>query len=107
MARAKTQLYEGGHRVPAIAWWPGRIQANRVSRELSMTVDLSPTFLDLAGLSVSASKSDGVSLESHLLRDRALPERTVYWNSGPKVRKPCVGSIGNWFAFRNGLNSST
>jgi len=78
----KHELYEGGHRVPAIAWWPGRIQANRVSRELSMTVDLSPTFLDLAGLSVSASKSDGVSLESHLLRDCALPERTVYWNSG-------------------------
>ena len=49
-----------------------------------MTVDLSPTFLDLAGLSVSASNSDGVSLESHLLRDDALPERTVYWKSGRK-----------------------
>ena len=80
----KHELYEGGHRVPAIAWWPGRIQANRVSHELSMTVDLSPTLLDLAGLNVSASKSDGVSLESHLLRDRELPERTVFWKRGRK-----------------------
>ena len=80
----KHGLHEGGHRVPAIAWWPGRIQAHRVSDELSMTFDLSPTFLDLAGLDVSASKSDGLSLGAHLQRDDALPERTVFWKSGRK-----------------------
>jgi arylsulfatase A-like enzyme len=76
----KHGLYEGGHRVPAIAWWPGTIQAGRVANELCMTADLMPTFLELAGL--AAGESDGISLASHLLRQEALPERTIFWRNG-------------------------
>jgi len=40
---------EGGMRVPAIAWWPGRIPAGRTCDELCSTMDLLPTFARLAG----------------------------------------------------------
>ena len=46
----KTEVYEGGHRVPSIAWWPGRIEPS-VSADTIMSFDLFPTFLSLAGAS--------------------------------------------------------
>ena len=36
-------------REPALAWWPGKIPAGKVSSELACTLDLYPTFLALAG----------------------------------------------------------
>jgi arylsulfatase A-like enzyme len=40
---------EGAFRMPMIAWWPGRIPANSVCEELATTMDLLPTFAQLAG----------------------------------------------------------
>ena len=46
----KGQSYEGGFRVPMIAWWPGVIPADMICDEPSMNIDFFPTFLALAGL---------------------------------------------------------
>ena len=46
----KGQSYEGGFRVPFVAWWPGRLPAGSVSDVPTMNIDLFPTFLGLAGL---------------------------------------------------------
>lgn len=43
----KGSSYEGGMRVPAIAWWPGTIQP-QTSAALATTMDLFPTILNLA-----------------------------------------------------------
>jgi arylsulfatase A len=40
---------EGGFRVPAIMWWPGKIQAGTVCSELCTTMDIMPTLAYLAG----------------------------------------------------------
>ena len=40
---------EGAFRVPAIAWWPGRIAPGTVCRELATNMDLMPTLTRLAG----------------------------------------------------------
>lgn len=40
----KHSTYEGGMRVPAIFWWPGRIKANMISTALATTMDFLPTF---------------------------------------------------------------
>lgn len=64
-------LWEGGHRVPAIAAWPGRI-APGTSDALALTMDLMPTLLELAG----------VSLAGVLLRGEALAPRQVFWSYG-------------------------
>lgn len=45
---AKASTYEGGMRVPAIAWWPGTIKPNVVQTAVATTMDLYPTLLHLA-----------------------------------------------------------
>jgi len=45
----KGQTWEGGQRVPCIAWWPGRIPAGTDCNELTAAFDLFPTFAGLAG----------------------------------------------------------
>ena len=46
----KGQSYEGGYRVPMIAWGPGHIPADSVCGEPAMSIDFFPTFVALAGL---------------------------------------------------------
>ncbi|MGB5527651.1 MAG: sulfatase [Gemmatimonadota bacterium] len=46
---SKASTWEGGLRVPAIAWWPGRLPAGRSSPELGTVMDLFPTIANLAG----------------------------------------------------------
>lgn len=50
MARGKFDIYEAGNKVPFMVSWPGKINKGVVSSELVSTVDLVPTFLDVAGL---------------------------------------------------------
>jgi arylsulfatase len=47
--RDKTTAFEGGIRVPAIAWYPSMIDAGTRSDELATVMDILPTFLELAG----------------------------------------------------------
>jgi arylsulfatase A-like enzyme len=78
----KSDLYEGGTRVPAIAWWPGKIKPGSESKEVVMAMDLLPTFLDVTG-NVSSVKPghelDGRSAKSVLLNNTAYDTRMVYW----------------------------
>lgn len=86
----KNTVWEGGHRVPAIAWWPGKIAAGTESDQLSISLDLMPTILDLAGVDTPAGyKSDGISLKSHLKTGEDLGNRKLFWN-GLAMRD------GNW-----------
>ncbi len=67
----KGQSYEGGFRVPFIAWWPGHIPAGAVSALPAMNIDLLPTFLGLAGVSLPADRIiDGVDLWPVLAKER-------------------------------------
>jgi len=45
----KADIWEGGHRVPFLVRWPGRIAAGSVRDELFCLTDLFPTFVALAG----------------------------------------------------------
>jgi arylsulfatase len=47
----KGTLREGGNRVPAIAWMPGRIAANSKNHEIAGGLDLMATFASVAGIS--------------------------------------------------------
>lgn len=49
MARGKVTAYEGGMRVPFIARWPNVVPAGERSKALVSTIDLLPTFVDVAG----------------------------------------------------------
>ncbi|MEM7697370.1 MAG: sulfatase-like hydrolase/transferase, partial [Verrucomicrobiota bacterium] len=41
--------WEGGHRIPFLARWPGRIPAGTVNSQLATTMDLLPTLLAMTG----------------------------------------------------------
>ncbi len=58
---AKGTSWEGGVRVPAILWAPGRVPAGRESRAIVSTLDVLPTFAALAGIRPSSDRLlDGV-----------------------------------------------
>ena len=76
----KGTVWEGGHRVPAIAWWPGTIAPNRVADELAISLDLCPTMCDMAGVSAPDGHFDGIGLNA-LLRGEGEPRpRHLFWN---------------------------
>lgn len=82
----KIGMHEGGHRVPCIAWWPGRIAADTETPAVTMTMDWLPTFLELVGITApspdDARALDGVSLVPLLLRGESPAERTLFWRTG-------------------------
>lgn len=84
----KGSVWEGGHRVPAIAMWPGKIRPGSVSEQLCISLDLMPTMLELAGASddVKADRPfDGVSLASHMLEQESIGRRQLFWQHGSSV----------------------
>lgn len=100
---SKYGVYEGGHRVPAIAWWPGVIAAGRVSDETAISMDLFPTAAALAGTAAPEGVViDGVDL-GPLLRGRGgLPERTLFWRCQPSNRGPLwAARQGPWKLVRD------
>ncbi len=78
----KGSVYEGGHKVPFIAWWPGRIEAGTESKTPGITLDVMPTLISLAGAKPSSARPlDGVDLSPVLFERRALPGRPLFWAS--------------------------
>lgn len=75
----KGSLYEGGHRVPAIAWWPGQIEGGTSWSEPLMSIDVMPTLLSLAGVETRSSSLDGVDFSPVFLQGQSLTERPLYW----------------------------
>ncbi|MFW5846435.1 MAG: sulfatase, partial [Planctomycetota bacterium] len=76
----KGSLWEGGHRVPAAACWPGSIPAGGVVDATCMGMDLLPTMLALAGVSCpSGLQLDGVDLSPVLRGTGELPGRRLFW----------------------------
>ena len=75
----KAHVWEGGHRVPAMAWWPDRIRVG-VSDRLVGSLDLMPTILQLAGVEAPQDRPlDGVDLRRYLRRGHQGGERTLFW----------------------------
>jgi arylsulfatase A len=82
----KGDVFEGGHRVPAIARWPGRIKRETITQEITMTMDLMPTYLELAGVKVSGLNSkntlDGRTLAPVLFKGKTMSKRALFWRKG-------------------------
>jgi arylsulfatase A-like enzyme len=93
----KTQLYEGGHRVPTIVSWPGRI-GPAVTTATGHSVDLLPTMAALAGVGSDQFETDGVDLSPLLFDGQPLPDRTLFW----RARSQAAVRSGAWKLYRNG-----
>ncbi|WP_116126484.1 sulfatase [Lewinella sp. IMCC34183] len=75
----KGTTWEGGHRVPAIFWWPGHISPATV-RGVGTTLDLLPTLSALAGVAVPDDRLiDGVDLSATLLEGAESPRQEMIY----------------------------
>jgi arylsulfatase A-like enzyme len=50
----KFQTWEGGVRMPAIAWWPGQIPPHGATSAMASSLDVFATVVELAGLDLDA-----------------------------------------------------
>lgn len=93
----KTEVYEGGHRVPCIASWPGRIRPG-VTDATAASFDLFPTFAQVAGVATGGIALEGASLQRVLFERRPVAERTLFW----RIRNHRAARRGAWKLVRIG-----
>jgi len=105
----KGDSFEGGIRVPGIAYWPGKIKAGSKSRELVHMSDWYSTFAELAGLDVEKEKKDGVSAVSILKGEKGKREHISIISAGRHAlissKFALVGSTENYQRSVNNLLS--
>lgn len=103
----KTELLEGGLRVPAIVCWAGRIPPGRVCEQVSAGMDWMPTLLAAAGVSPDPGyPPDGVDILPQLTGRAAPVERSLFWRYKANAQRAArVGDfkflkiLGNTFLF--------
>ena len=78
----KSELYEGGIRVPLIASWTGHLPENAVSSHVTSNVDLYPTLLATAAVAPAAEQIlDGRSILNQLKDpNQSQPSAALYWH---------------------------
>ncbi len=84
----KRSTWEGGIRVPTLAWWPGKIAPGSVCDAVAGTIDLLPTCVALAGGSVPAEPLiDGRDISPLLFgKSKQSPREAHYYFSGYKLQ---------------------
>lgn len=75
----KSQLYEGGIRVPLIVRWPGVVPPGGTTTALVSTTDLAATLLDVAGVQ-PAAPIDGAAFTSILRGEPAVLRGPLFWH---------------------------
>jgi arylsulfatase A-like enzyme len=98
----KGSLYEGGHRVPFIARWPGRIAAGGTSGQLTGHVDTLATFAALTGQRLPTDAGpDSFNVLPALLGERGAKgrEHLVLQNNN---QAPLALREGDWVLIQKG-----
>lgn len=101
----KRDLYEGGIRVPFIAYWPGKIKPSVINQPAALW-DMYSTFLQLAGVQFK-NKIDGVSLVPTLLNNaKQKQHKYFYWEFHENEGRQAV-RWGNWKGVRFAVNKNS
>ena len=89
----KSTMWEGGLRVPFIAWWPGKLPAGVVTDEFLTSLELMPTFAAVSGAKPRAGvKLDGFDMLPILRGERKSPRTEMYWER----RSQRAARVGKW-----------
>jgi arylsulfatase A-like enzyme len=76
----KTELLEGGLRIPTVIRWPGRVPPGGVSEQVTIHMDWLPTLLAAADTAPEpACPTDGVNLLPCLTQGAAPAPRKLFW----------------------------
>ncbi|MFM2171935.1 MAG: Arylsulfatase [Verrucomicrobiota bacterium] len=91
----KGSTWDGGMRVPCLAWMPGRIKP-AVSSQMVQAMDWFPTAISMAGAKLPEGLAfDGTNLSALLFEQQSLPERPYFFYRGPHL---FACRIGPWKA---------
>ncbi|MFA6562625.1 MAG: sulfatase-like hydrolase/transferase [Verrucomicrobiia bacterium] len=89
----KSAMWEGGLRVPFIAWWPGHVPAGKVTDEFLTSLELLPTFAAAAGAKLTTGvKLDGFDLLPILRGEKKSPRAEMFWQR----RSDKAARVGQW-----------
>ncbi len=104
----KTDLHEGGIRVPMFVVWPEHITTGTHTFQTMHMVDILPTISDLVGIDTGGLKLDGKSMRKDWTKGEELATDHHYWqmdlythfqNQGPKPT-PYATSVVRWKAWK-------
>ena len=110
----KSQLYEGGIRVPLIVSWPKEIPQNKTSEQPTSNVDFYPTLLKAANITPDKSQAlDGVSILQTFRNPEVAPTRkALHWHY-PLEKPHFLGGrssgairVGDWKLIENFTENS-
>jgi len=90
----KMDVYEGGIRIPFIAYWKGKIKAGSISDLISGHWDMFNTFAELAGQDQSAP--DGISILPELLGESQNETHDYIYFEYPEKRGQIALRIEDW-----------
>jgi arylsulfatase A len=101
----KFELYEGGVRVPMIAWWPGRVAAGTQTDYVCAHWDMFPTFSEMAGVDAGLLPEGltGISVLPTILGKEQAKRNYLYWENAGRSGMQAV-RMGKWKGWRAGLN---
>ncbi len=86
LREGKGCTWDGGMRVPAIAWWPGKIKPGSVNPSLTTMLDLFPTSLKLAGGAIPSDRViDGQDVGANWISAAPAAVRAFYFYRGARV----------------------
>jgi arylsulfatase A-like enzyme len=77
----KFDLYEGGIRVPAVMYWPGKLQ-RRKAVDVTAVQDIFPTLAHLVGAEPAADTNlDGQNITASLISNTGKRQKVLYWRT--------------------------
>ena len=96
----KGQMYNGGIHIPFIAYWPGHIPAGKQSDALVSALDILPTALQSANISIPTEmKVDGKNIMPLLTgKTEASPHQYLYW-TGPGTKHYSEDNQAFWHGY--------
>jgi arylsulfatase A-like enzyme len=97
----KTELLEGGLRIPAIVRWPRHIPAGATSDQVMISMDWMPTFLEAAGAQPDpAYPPDGISLLRVLTGKASVIPRKLYWRYRANAQRAMRDGDMKWLKIK-------
>lgn len=102
----KRDAYEGGMRVPMIAWWPETIKAGKKTDHITAFWDVMPTLAELTGATLPV-ETDGISFLPLLLGKKGQAEhKDLYWEFHERGGWQAIRQ-GNWKLIRQPVDGSS
>jgi arylsulfatase A-like enzyme len=98
----KSELLEGGLRIPAIVRWPGHIRPGSTTEQVAISMDWMPTLLAAAGVMPDPGyPPDGMNLLPALLQNTAPVPRKLFWRYRMNAQRAMRDGDLKWLKIRD------